>query len=228
MEETRRQASLEALGLTPWVARSALPGAAASPCLERPVPAAPEETRRNPEPPAAPEPAPDTDGAGQPVARSESRSEPTGAGEGAARFTLHAFATPSVLLMVQQADPDAPEPGRQEQQLLASLLRYFHATGARPRTFAWPLPGAADEAEQARASLEAFAGRLGNDHGLPRVLWLLEEPRVRLLLGRPRHEPFEWQGLGNLAVATLAEMLADPARDKAVSWQSMVRHGFTA
>lgn len=221
MDETRRQACIRVLGLTPWVARSPLPGAAASPRLERPPP---PSMRRAPEPSA--EPVPETMPAAGPEPEPAAASAVSARVE--ARFTLHAFATPSVLLMAQQAEPDAPEPGRDEQRLLASLLRYFHASGVRPRTFAWPLPGADDQAEQARASLEAFTSRLGNDHGLSRVLWLLEEERVRLLLGRSRHEAFEWQGLSNLAVATLAEMLAEPGRYKAASWQSMVRHGFTA
>lgn len=228
MEETRRQACIEALGLTPWVARASLPGAAPSARLERSAPTRPSRVESSPAAadvatamPAATDPVPET----QPISPTEPE---TPSAQGSLRFTLHALATPGLLLMVQQADPDAPEPGRDEQRLLASLLRYFHAHGARPRTFAWPLPGAADEAEQARASLEAFAGRLASDHGLPRLLWLLEDWQVRTLLGGPRHETFAWQGLNNLAVASLAEMLAEPVRHKGMSWQSMVRHGFTA
>lgn len=226
MRESRRQACIQALGLTPWVARAPLPGAAASPRLEPEAPPAmpaereavgPPESAPEPVAPAAP--ADTATGSNAPAARATESRGP--------RFTLHALATPSLLLMVEQADPEAPEPGRDEQALLASLLRYFQAAGARPRTFAWPLPGADNEVDQARASLEAFIGRLGSDHGLGRVLWLVDETRVWTLLGQPRYRGFQWLGLEGLAVSSLAEMLSDPGGHKRASWQAMVRHGFT-
>ncbi len=225
MRETRRQACLQALGLTPWVARSPLPGAAASARLEpapEPEPE-PEPVQQAPAPvvevPA--EAPPGAEPAAQPQAASAAA---TGTG---LRFTLHAVATPALLLMVQQSDPSAPEPGRDEQALLASLLRYFNARDAQPRAFAWPLPGAEPEAEQARASLEAFAGRLCSDHRLPRVLWLLDPELVQTLLGQSRFQPFRWRDLDCLAASSLKEMLAEPVAGKRATWQAMVRHGFT-
>lgn len=229
MHEARRQACLQALGLTPWVARAPLPGAAASARLETPAPAAevpqpapePEAETRTPVPETpAPESGP------PPQAREATESTQTSRPETGPRFTLHALATPSLLLMVQQTDPDAPEPGRDEQRLLAALLRYFNAGEARPRTFAWPLPGADNEAEQARASLEAFTGRLCSDHRLPRVLWLVDEPLTQTLLGQSRFARFAWRELDCLAVAGLNEMLTDPVTHKRASWQAMVRYGF--
>lgn len=221
MRETRRQACLRALGLTPWVARSPLPGAAVSARLE-PVSepeSAPAPVRESEAPAAAV--APDAAPASEPTA------PPKSAPDTGLRFTLHALATPALLLMVQQSDPSAPEPGRGEQALLAALLRYFNAPDAQPRTFAWPLPGADNEAEQARASLEAFAGRLCSDARLPRVLWLLEPELAQTLLGQPRFQPFRWRDLECLTVSNPQEMLEDPVARKRATWQAMVRHGFT-
>lgn len=225
MRETRRQACLQALGLTPWVARAPLPGAAGSARLEpapepEPEPA-PIQQRQAPIPEPAPEAAPVTEPAAQPEAASASEAK-TGL-----RFTLHALATPALLLMVQQSDPSAPEPGRDEQALLAALLRYFNAREAQPRTFAWPLPGAEPEAEQARASLEAFAGRLCSDGRLPRVLWLLDPELTQTLLGQSRFQSFRWRDLDCLAASSLREMLEEPVARKRATWQAMVRHGFT-
>ncbi len=135
--------------------------------------------------------------------------------------------TPSLLLVVQQADAAAPEPGREEQRLLASMLRYLGGQGARPRTFAWPMPGAAGDAEQARASLAAFGRRLCSDASRNRVLWLMEEPLAGLLLGE-RFRPLDWHGQQSLVIASLTEMLAAPAEAKPRSWRAMVAHGFTA
>ena len=223
MRETRRQACLQALGLTPWVARAPLPGAALSARLE---PAA------EPDPEPAPVQQPGTAAAdlipdAAPVAEPDSPPPATPAAGTGLRFTLHALATPALLLMVQQSDPSAPEPGRDEQALLAALLRYFNARDAQPRTFAWPLPGAEPEAEQARASLEAFAGRLCSDARLPRMLWLLDAELAQTLLGQPRFQPFRWRELDCLAASSLQEMLAEPVAGKRATWQAMVRHGFT-
>jgi hypothetical protein len=225
MRETRRQACLQALGLTPWVARSPLPGAPASPRLEpapEPQPqaaSAPEQRAAAPEPVEEAAPAPDP--------APEPGAGPATGSETGLRFTLYALATPALLLVMEQSDPAAPEPGRDEQALLASLLRYFNAREAQPRTFAWPLPGADPQAEQARASLEAFTGRLCSDARLPRVLWLLDSALAQTLLGQARFQSFGWRDLDCLAVSSLAEMLADPVGHKRATWQAMVRHGFT-
>ena len=236
MREARRQACLQALGLTPWVARSPLPGAAVSARLE---PAVEPDPEREPEPEPAPEPAseaipaPEPEPPMAPGANLETepspqpRTGPAAAADTGLRFTLHALATPALLLMVQQSDPSAPEPGRDEQALLASLLRYFNARDAQARAFAWPLPGADNEAEQARASLEAFAGRLCSDARLPRVLWLLDAELAQTLLGQPRFQCFRWRDLDCLAASSLQEMLTEPVAAKRASWQAMVRHGFT-
>lgn len=236
MREERRQACLQALGLSPWVARTRLPGAAPSPQPEAPAPE-PEAPAPEPETPVpeaevpaaqarTPEPAPaeaETGGESEPASAA---TEAAGQPDTGLHFTLHALATPALLLMVQQADPYAPEPGRDEQRLLGSLLRYFNADDAGARTLAWPLPGADNEAEQARATLEAFTGRLCSDHRLQRVLWLLDEDLSRILLGQRRFTRFGWCELDCLAVAGPGEMLRDPVTHKRASWQAMVRYGF--
>lgn len=224
MQELRRQAYLKALGVTPWVARGRLPGAPEPVMLERPTVPAPEPVPERPElsvPQAGHEKAPVS--APQPAA---SPRAATPAESGGVRFTLHAFAASGVLLVVQQADADAPEPGRTEQRMLAGLLRYFNARDRRPRTFAWPLPGVSAPADQAHASLEAFLRRLCQDSGCERVLWLLDEALTARLLRGERFRPLDRAGLKGLPVASLAEMVEQPGTFKRQTWQAMVKHGF--
>lgn len=223
MRETRRQACLQALGLTPWVARAPLPGAVESARLEPTSGPEPEPAPVTEREASAPDPVPEA--APEPAAQPQ--AAPTTGPDTGLRFTLHALATPALLLMVQQSDPSAPEPGREEQALLAALLRYFNAPDAQPRTFAWPLPGADNEAEQARASLEAFTGRLCSDARQPRVLWLLDTELVQTLLGQSRFQSFRWRDLDCMAASSLREMLEEPVARKRATWQAMVRHGFT-
>lgn len=227
MRETRRQACLQALGLTPWVARSSLPGAPAPARLEPVAQPEPEPAPVQEGPAPGPEPPEQATPAHEPTVQPGAVPASGVEAEAGLRFTLHALATPALLLMVEQSDPSAPEPGRDEQALLAALLRYFNARDAQPRTFAWPLPGADPEAEQARASLEAFTGRLCSDARLPRVLWLLDSALARTLLGQARFQAFRWRDLDCLAASSPGEMLAEPVAHKRATWQAMVRHGFT-
>ena len=225
MQELRRQAYLKALGVTPWVARGRLPGAPESVLLERPATPAPEPLPERPEMPVPEAPREPV------VARSnqpEPAPQPATPAESAVRFTLHAFAASGVLLVMQQADADAPEPGRAEQRMLAGLLRYFNVRDRRPRTFAWPLPGVSAPADHAHASLEAFLRRLCQDSGCDRVLWLLDEALTARLLRGERFRPLDRAGLPGLPVASLAEMIEQPEVFKRQSWQAMVRHGFQA
>jgi hypothetical protein len=226
MNELQRQACLKTLGLTPWVARRPLPGAAPSAVLEWPQPPV--------QPDAAPVSMPPVDEVAPPVPEPVPEAKPsartarakTSATTGL-HFTLHAMVTPSLLLVIQQADAAAPEPGREEQRLLAAMLRYLGGQGARPRTFAWPMPGADGDAEQARASLSAFGRRLCSDAGRQRILWMLNERTAGVLLGK-RFEPLAWHDYSCLVINSLAEMITEPATAKRSSWQAMVAHGFTA
>lgn len=225
MQELRRQAYLKAMGMTPWVARRALPGAPEPTVLEWPAPVEPEA--RMPEPPlSVPEPPADESKPRQPEQTATPRPVPS-ADEGL-RFTLHAFSAPGMVLLAQQADPGAPEPGREEQRMLAGLLRYLDVRDRRPRSFAWPLPGMQAEPDHAHASLEAFLKRLCQDAGNDRVLWVLDESLAAELLRGERFRPHEWAGLRCLPVASLEEMFRQPGEFKRRSWQAMVKHGFQA
>lgn len=226
MEELRRQAYLKALGVTPWVARGRLPGAAESTLLE--WPAAPEPApAAQPERPSlsVPESAPKTAPTAEP---SPEPARPVPAGEPGLRFTLHAFSAPGMVLLAQQADAGAPEPGREEQRMLSGLLRYLGVRDRRPRSFAWPLPGMEAQADHAHASLEAFLKRLCQDGGCDRVLWLLDASLTGELMRGERFRVHEWAGLRCLPVASLAEMFSDPVSAKRESWLAMVKYGFQA
>lgn len=226
MQELRRQAYLKAMGMTPWVARRRLPGAPEPVLLERPAAPAPPPVIETPRMPLPEAPRDDVSASSawpSPVPRPDAPAESPGA-----RFTLHAFAASGVLLVMQQADADAPEPGRAEQRMLAGLLRYFNARDRKPRTFAWPLAGMAVSDDHAHASLEAFLRRLCQDSSCERVLWLLDEAMVARLLRGERFRPLDWAGLKSLPVASLAEMIDRPETFKRQSWRAMVRHGFQA
>lgn len=225
MQELRRQAYLKAMGMTPWVARRTLPGAPETAVLEWPAPVEPQA--RTPESPLS---VPETPAEKTKPHRPEQTATPRPAPPAAdsLRFTLHAFSAPGMVLLAQQADPGAPEPGREEQRMLAGLLRYLGVRDRRPRSFAWPLPGMQAEADHAHASLEAFLRRLCQDAGCDRVLWMLKEPLAAELLRGERFRSHEWAGLRCLPVASLEEMFRQPAEFKRRSWQAMVRHGFQA
>src|SRR5690606_2191442 len=210
MNELQRQAYLGAMGFTPWVARAAVPGAAPTPVLApvaAPVPVVPElpAAARAPAPApvverAAPEPSPPR--------------EPAPRAATGPRFTLQAFATPNVWLVLEQEQADAPGFGREAQQLVNNLLRLWQVGPGQPRRFPWPPDGQPQPADQAALALGAFLNGLARG-GAQRLLLCVPEATATLILPErfrvQRHERGEW-----LAVSSLTEMLSDLADRKSV------------
>ncbi|MBA4720381.1 hypothetical protein ACRYJU_19435 [Alloalcanivorax xenomutans] len=245
MNEPQRQSYLKALGLTPWVARVALPGAAPSPELAPPEPppapeAAPASTEaprvvetKTPEappslsdelertPPPAPRP-PST----EPAAPAPAAPRPVAADQ-AVVFTLEAHLAGETWLLFQQSDAKAPGLGRHDGALAASLLAVFAAAPSRPRRFYCPLtddqPMDRDAASQA---LTAFVAGLARLDGGQRALFCLDETLAKQVLGAERYKGFKLGEMGALVVSSLDEMLSEPARHKKRSWQAMVESGF--
>ncbi|WP_111657228.1 hypothetical protein [Isoalcanivorax indicus] len=257
--EQQRQAWLKAMGLTPWVARAPLPGAAAPVWLGQPAPA-PAQGRaqaRNPLPPerqaspgAGAGESPSAAGAGAgpeaggavlrqasealtaPARASAPRPEPAPQAPRAAvargpRFTLQAYATPNVWVVVEQEDADAPELGRAAQGLLANLLRVWQVGPGQPRRFLCPPDGQHITPDDAGLALGAFLQGLTRSGSARRVLLCASEDTARLILPQ-RFIMGEGDQAGWLAISSLAEMLDDPGTHKRRSWHAMVQAGLHA
>lgn len=222
--ETIRQVWLNAMGLTPWVAHTPLAGAAPSPVIlqtitsaEREAPAAPANIAMShaatPQAGAsAPMPQPVMPPAAA-VQRSTVQPLAKPAAEVAPRLVVRRIE--QTLLVAEQQDPQAPEPNRDEQQLLASLVLVFGKT-ARELVFI-----SAETAAASRETLTGFAGGMAVQ-GCTRILFCLSERGCRYLLDRqPRFQPFQLSGLTCVVVSSLAEMLTDPDTHKRQSWQAM-------
>lgn len=248
MNEAQRQRYLKAMGLTPWVARSALPGAAPSPELDweqetdgapaqvatgtpvaspqRPAGYQDPSARRTPDAgnvtgePAGPTPA--TPGKPAPE---RAAPDPAVAGD-ALIFTLESHLAGDTWVVFQQEEAQAPGLGRYTGALAAALLAVFEATPSRPRRFYCPLTEQPMGAEQAVEALQAFLGGLVRRGGGRRVLLCLEEPLAGALFEGERYQPFPLGDLTALVVSSLSEMLADPPRHKRRSWQAMQAGGF--
>lgn len=231
MNELQRQAYLGAMGFTPWVASTALPGAAPSPELAPPAPPEPaplqEVQALMPQPEATPAPAvprpklPMSGGepavAPPPVAASVAQGP---------RFTLQAFATPNVWVVLEQEQADAPGFGRHAQQLAANLLRIWQVGPGQPRRFLWPPDSRPMPPDQATLALNAFLSGLGRS-GAQRILLCASEATSALVLAERYRALPQGQGVW-LAVSSLAEMLAEPAEHKRRTWRAMVEAGFHA
>lgn len=239
MDELQRQAYLRAMGFTPWVAGVVLPGAAPTPRLAPPEPAEPppapamEHISAAPAPvPAAPDairpPLPLLEGApaSAPAAQTPASRPTTTVAPAGPRFTLQAFATRNVWLVLEQEQADAPGFGREAQQLAANLLRIWGAEQAQPRRFLCPPDGRPMAADQAALALGAFLSGLGRS-GSQRVLLCASEATTTLILPERFHPVPKGHGLW-LAVSSLAEMLAEPAEHKRRTWRAMVEAGFHA
>ncbi|MCG8393987.1 MAG: hypothetical protein MI745_12965 [Pseudomonadales bacterium] len=242
MNEAQRQSYLKALGLTPWVARGPLPGAAPSPLLDWPdpdedvQPAAPEPATARPvEPAPAETPAPEARQA-PPVppervappepAEPEARPSPSPRQGQGLTFTLEAHLGSNTWLLCAQEDSQAPGLGRFEAPLMANLLALFQGRPKRPRRFFCPLTEQPMQAEEASQALSAFVTGLCEQAGGERVLLCLPESLGEALFGQPRYQPFELGGRPALVISSLAEMLAEPGIHKKASWQAMQEHGF--
>ncbi|WP_101675886.1 hypothetical protein [Alloalcanivorax mobilis] len=243
MNEARRQWYLKAMGLTPWVARAPLPGAAPSELLDwriesendegmagEPATVAEATPVASPQRPASPPPAVTKQAAPPPVEAEPQRAPEAAVVTGEApalAFTLEAHLAGDTWVMFEQEDAQAPGLGRYGAPLAASLLAVFGVTPQRPRRFYCPLtadqPMSADEAAQA---LQAFVDGLARQAGGARVMLCLAEQHVLALFGAERYQPFTLGERPALAISTLAEMLAEPATHKARSWRAMVEGGF--
>ena len=245
MNEAQRQHYLKALGLTPWVARAPLPGAASSPLLdwedeeeqqvapatsapaqETPAPAQPQTVA----PVVSEVPVQDTPPSSPPKATTGT-PEPAPSAPAVARgkgltFTLEAHLGGDIWLLCAQEDNQAPGLGRFEAPLMANLLALFQARPQRPRRFFCPLTEQPMPAEEASQALSAFIAGLCEQAGGEQVLLCLPEALCNALFDLPRYQPFELGGRRALVISSLAEMLADPAQHKKASWHAMQSHGF--
>ena len=253
MNEASRQSYLKALGLTPWVARAPLPGAAPSPWLdwdeEQDAPvavpsaaAATEALSDNVVEPSETETsalAPDLKSTldqqprdtverrepeAQPVAQNPSMATPQ-KGKGLT-FTLEAHQGAGTWLLCAQEDPQAPGLGRFEAPLMASLLALYQGRPGRPRRFFCPLTDQPMQADEATQALSAFIAGLCDQSGGERVLLALPESLSQALFAQPRYQPFEIAGHRALVISALSEMLSDPVSHKKASWHAMQEHGF--
>lgn len=245
MNEAQRQHYLKALGLTPWVARAPLPGAAASPLLdwedeeEQPaVPASPAPAQEAPAPaqphtaaPVASE-APAQDAPPSPLPKAVTEApEPAPPAPAVTRgkgltFTLEAHLGGDTWLLCAQEDSQAPGLGRFEAPLMANLLALFQARPQRPRRFFCPLTDQPMPAEEATQALSAFLAGLCEQAGGERVLLCLPEALCDALFQQPRYQPFVLGGRPALVISSLTEMLAEPVKHKKASWHAMQAHGF--
>jgi len=253
MNEAQRQSYLRALGLTPWVARTTLPGAAPSEPLDWAVEtdageslaAAPVEAtpvRTAPGVGDAEQPARETAAVDTPVeapvsrapaprdsvAETPARAPAPAANAAGLTFTLEAHLAGDIWVVFQQEDPQAPELGRYTGALAASLLAVFGAAPERPRRFYCPLTKQPMSAGEAAQALTAFFAGLSRRHGGRRALLCVDESLARAVLGGERFETVNLGEMPALAVDSLQEMLDRPAMAKKRSWQAMVAHGFVA
>lgn len=248
MNEAQRQSYLTAMGLTPWVARTPLPGAAPSPWLDwdeeqdavpaqtpganvDTVAAAAETVSTTPETaestPSLKETldTPQQTRAAAPAAEPQAPIATPSKGKGLV-FTLEAHLGTGTWLLCAQEDSQAPGLGRFEAPLMASLLALFQGRPGRPRRFFCPLTDQPMQAAEAAQALSAFISGLCDQAGGERVLLALPEALNEALFDQPRYQPFEIAGHPALVISSLSEMLEDPASHKKVSWQAMQRHGF--
>lgn len=240
MNEAQRQSYLRALGLTPWVARTTLPGAAPTEPLDwaaetdagespaAPVEATPVRTAPgvgDAEQPAREAAPADTAAVDTAVEAPASRA-PAPADAAGLTFTLEAHLAGDTWVVFQQEDPQAPELGRYTGALAASLLAVFGAAPERPRRFYCPLTKQPMTAGEAAQALTAFFAGLSRQHGGRRALLCVDETLARSVLGGERFETVTLGEMPALAVDSLQEMLDRPALAKKRSWQAMVAHGF--
>lgn len=255
MNEAQRQSYLRALGLTPWVARTTLPGAAPTEPLDwaaetdagenlaaAPVEATPVRTA--PGVGDAEQPARESAAAGAAAAETSAEApasrapaprdsvagtparEPAPDNAAGLTFTLEAHLAGDTWVVFQQEDPQAPELGRYTGALAASLLTVFGTAPDRPRRFYCPLTKQPMNAGEAAQALTAFFAGLSRRHGGRRALLCVDEALARSVLGGERFESVTLGEMPALAVDSLQEMLDRPALAKKRSWQAMVAHGF--
>ncbi|HEX5678736.1 MAG TPA: hypothetical protein VFX91_12290 [Alcanivorax sp.] len=246
MNEAQRQSYLRALGLTPWVARTTLPGAAPSEPLdwaaetdagESPAAASVEATPVRTAPGVGDAEQTPGDGntgqprADQPVAEAPAPAPRDSVAEAPAEaagltFTLEAYLAGDTWVVFQQEDAQAPGLGRYTGALAASLLAVFGAVPERPRRFYCPLTREPMNAGQAAQALTAFFAGLARRHGGRQALICVEDTLAKAVLGGERFQTARLGEMPALAVHSLQEMLDRPAVAKKRSWRAMVENGF--
>ncbi|MFN3713974.1 MAG: hypothetical protein ACK4SX_09970 [Alcanivoracaceae bacterium] len=233
MNELLRQRYLRQMGFTPWVAAEPLPGAAPSVLLEwpetgaarAPVPATIEAA--DPAPVSMPSLTPESLPAS---AATAAAAEPAGGlpVTPSLAFTLQAHATGTLQVWTEQQRVDAPSLGRDELQLLTALMKLFNGVPQPEgkRLVCGSTAGQPMTAEVARSMFSVFLrSLLGRDTEV-RVLLCVSDDTARALFDAPRYQPVMVGKVQCLPVSSLAEMLADPAQHKRLSWQAMLAHGF--
>jgi hypothetical protein len=244
MNERLRQRYLKLMGFTPWVAVTALPGAAPSPLrdavsdddIDDEFAATAAETTAAPDLSAL---LADTAAsqvvaattvkkADSPVAASAPVEQTVVEQTRSLTFTLQAHRGSDVHLWVEQQQADAPGLTREEQQQLAALLKLFDGSvqSDPKRLVCGATAGKPMTAEIARPMFDLFLRRLLGRNTTAKLLLCASEATVQALFGSERYQPVMREQITILPVSTLTEMLADPAGHKRTSWQAMVTHGF--
>lgn len=245
--EPHRQAYLQALGLTPWVARRSVPAAAPSPVWAWPQPLTPADAVPDPVPvptavsasntaPAATVEAPAGSGplsaaldavpSLAPVAPSDAAEPalPEAAGEAGLTLTLEALWLGSLWLVVEQDDPHAPALGRDAQGLAQGLAALWGGRSQARRRFQFPPERMRVSREETGQALDAFL------RGLCRAqagqVLLCASEAVATALQRPRYQLHQHDGLSLLVVSALDEMLHTPAEHKRRTWQALLAAGY--
>ena len=238
MNELQRQAYLQALGLTPWVAAQPLPGAAESPLLEWPPqmdapapataptqPSVADVSSGAAPPPAAAAVTPSLEAlksAPAPAAAPASQTTTAKAAPAAdvTRITLQAHQVGDLWLLAEQEDPGAPDFGRDALQLLNNMLAVYRGQRRGARKFLWPLSDVVQDDDALRKTFQSFARGLGG-----RILLCVSDASCKALLDAPRYQLRNGDPV-ILPVSSLAEMLQQPLEHKRQSWQAMVAAHF--
>ena len=232
-KEQQRQSWLNALGLTPWVAKCHVTAAFPAHFLVLPTTTVPAPHVQTPDGEPAAHTSPATHTALPGNAQPNDHKSATPVAQPAAnqpapplQATSQTVPKPVVclvgttLVIAEQADPGAPDLGRSEQQLLNALLHLF---GDQHKRYPVTCPVAADHA---RATFATFIQVL-EKQDCQQVLLCLSDDGLKHLFGDlPRYAPVTLGNLKALAISSLGDMISDPLTHKRKSWQAMQEAGF--
>lgn len=261
VNELQRQSYLKTLGLTPWVARAPLPGAAPTPWAEwpevaepEPIPAVIAAQASAPVDAATNLPANDVTDSALPQSAAQQSSGNIAAAAAAEtnptikpatpatqnsgqrdqtsaavrsvpaemRVTLQAHQVGSMWLLAEQDDAQAPDLGREAQQLMNNMLAIFPGERRGTRRFIWPISDIAMDDDALKQTFQSFTRALGG-----RILLCARQASVEKMLGQPRYKPCGDKPV-ILPVSALSEMLENPAEHKPLTWQAMLAADFHA
>lgn len=220
--EQQRQVWLDALGLTPWVASCHVITAPEANFLTLPSNKPAQETLATTSPVTPKVTVVDT----APLPSSRLTAAPEKIEQSQAKAPDYALPKPVVclvgntLLIAEQADSGAPDLGREEQQLLHSLLHIF---GDQHKRFPFICP---ISAKDARAAFTTFIEALAKNQ-CQKVLLCLSDNGIKHLFGElTRYSVIKQNGVSLLAVSSFADMLNNPIEHKRKSWLAMQEAGF--